>query len=222
MNAGFVLIKSKLTNEGLTTKSGVIVGFNVHTNYGEGFDSHVANLAVIIGEIVKIPKRLIYDEDNITDSMLWKTEIEVLPGDIVWFDYLASLNCDEFVTEENTYKILAYDSLWVAKRGNKIIPLNGYCLIKPRKKKVSETLYTPDDDKLDLTCGTVSYLGRPNDRYIDPSDSDKIDVEVGDKVVFSRRYQLHPIFLERSEYLAEFDEKFLLRVQRRDFALVIK
>jgi len=130
------LVKTKKSNEGAETKSGILIGFNVNTNYAEGPGSHVADLAVITGEVVAVCDNIYFDREDVNDSMLWHTEIEVKVGDKVWFDYLESLNCTEILVDDDCYRVLPYQYLWVAKRGDKIIPLNGYCLVNLSKRKL--------------------------------------------------------------------------------------
>lgn len=218
LNTNHVLVKTARTNEGKSTDSGLLVGFNPHVNYAEGEGSHVADLAVVTGEVVKICDNLYYNADDLNDSMLWKTDIEVDVGDEVLFDYLESLNCTMIEVGEDVYRIFPYQALWVARRNDELIPLNGYCLVAPLKREKLSDLDISDE--YDLTRGVVRYLGKPNAAYIAAQDNDDVDVSVGDIVTFSWRYVRHPVFLERQKWMAQFSDEPLLRVQRRDFAMV--
>ena len=78
-----------------------------------------------ISEIVMVPDTLYYGlvwhvkYPNAPESMPWRTDIQIQPGDIVWHDYMNSLNCPIINVDDEPgeqYKLLNYYDLYVAKR----------------------------------------------------------------------------------------------------------
>jgi len=104
-------------NEEATTPSGVLKVGDI--------DFQPAVHANRISEIIMVPDTLNYHlawhkrRPGISESMPWKTEVEIQPGDIVWHDYMDSLNCPMIIADDEPgerYKLLNYYDLYVAKR----------------------------------------------------------------------------------------------------------
>lgn len=93
-----------------------------------------------MGVIRGIPLTLNYKRSGGEDSMRWKTNIEIQEGDEVWFSHYAAgmaLNKGDnpipktFSDGDIVYILLKYEDLIVVKRKEKVIPLNGYLIVKP-------------------------------------------------------------------------------------------
>ncbi len=186
------------------------------------------------GIVVSTPSRLIYDHKNLTHSMEWKTEMQLRPGDHVWFEYLAAVNAlgrrinivlpehqvEElyYWVEDTLYLMIPYSECIVAKRDNEIIPLNGYTLIETHEQpKVKSTLLDIPVTEVDRWTGIVRYVGRPNDEYLDGKNSDTGEVKVGDRVLlrkFAARYLEHELY-------KRFDGNMYWIVQQRHLDAVI-
>jgi hypothetical protein len=77
-----------------------------------------------ISEVVMVPEELYYGlvwhkrRNDATESMPWRTDMDLQVGDIVWHDYMNSLNCPVIDVEDSDeqYKLLNYYDLYVAKR----------------------------------------------------------------------------------------------------------
>ena len=104
-------------NEEAITPSGVL-------KIGD-IDFQPAAHANRISEIIMVPDTLNYHlawhkkRQGISESMPWKTDMQLLPGDIVWHDYMDSLNCPMIIADDEPgerYKLLNYYDLYVAKR----------------------------------------------------------------------------------------------------------
>jgi len=66
---------------------------------------------------------------NAPESMPWRTDVQLLPGDIVWHSYLDSLNCPVIDVDDEPgeqYKLLNYYDLYVAKRKIDMINYSGW------------------------------------------------------------------------------------------------
>jgi len=211
-----VLVKVP-TNEGRTTKGGVIVGFNDDVQYAEGPGSHMADMAEVHGTVVMVPDRLYYKKDD-AYSMSWKTRMMLEEGDEVWFNFIASSHSDGFKIDGEMYLSIPYADCLVAKRGEEVIPLNGYVLLSElTKQEVSKVLYLAETDKVDLQRGVVRFVGEPNEEYRVETFSDDIDIQKGEVVQIKAGFT--PFRLERQTYFADFGE-MLLVVQRRNIDFV--
>ena len=200
------------SNEGRKTKGGIIVGFNLDVVYGEGTGSHAADVAEVHGRMVKCCDKLLFDKGD-PYTMGWETSIQVQEGDEVWFNFIASTTCDALEVDGELYLLLPYSDLFVAKRGETVIPLNGYVLLEEVKKEEVSFLYLAETDKVDQKRGIVRYVGEPNRSYRVEAWSDDIDIAEGDLVQL--RSGFTPYRLERQKYLADFGE-ILMVAQRRN------
>ena len=77
---------------------------------------HAANKGVVI----KVLEKYIYSEKPLLNTGGWDTDIEVEEGDLVWFDYLAGIECNQVECKGKLYYILPYHTLYVAKRKKRI------------------------------------------------------------------------------------------------------
>ena len=214
-----VLVEITETNEDRTSKGGIILGMHMEKIYGEGVASHAADLAPVIGYIHTLPESLYFKRGE-EDSMPWETEMEVKDGDKVVFDYLDGMNCDELMVDDRLFKILDYSALYVAVRGETLIPLNGYCLLEPHLKGTLSEFDIKYGGREDFTRATVKHLAKPNKKYNDINKTDDIGLKVGDVVVFSDHYAENHVYAERFEAFKELD-KMYLRAQRFNIVAVL-
>src|SRR3972149_2100282 len=86
-----VLVKIVRRAEGLKTNAGVLIGYNEDVVYAEGDDSHSANLAEIVGIVIKVPGSLYFNPDD-QKSMDWETNMDLIEDDMVWYSTLEATN----------------------------------------------------------------------------------------------------------------------------------
>jgi len=214
-----VIVEMEHPNEEKKTKSGVIVGFNRDVNYAEGNENHVADVADVCGIVVKVPEKYYFSAKE-QKSPSWRTNIEVEVGDKVWFSPFASVNCEELVVEDKVYKIIAYEDLFVAKRGEDVVCLNGNVILEPVHKESLGSLDVLSEQEIDQTRGRVKFVGSSNLEYCDHTYADFQDLQVGDLVLLDKR--IKPIPLERKVYNACFDDDNLYyTIPRRFITMVI-
>jgi hypothetical protein len=128
--------------------------------------------ADVMHEVVSVPDSLVEDR-----QVGWRTEIETEVGDLVWTDIISALNAPEIEHDGDTYRMIRYHKLMVAKRGEKIIPLNGYLLM--------ENFYTREVVGMDFEKGVpqygvainyalawVKYKGKKNKKYLQLPETD--------------------------------------------------
>ena len=218
-----ILVKRVFDNLEDTTPSGVIKAVdpsfrpNVHADR--------------ISEVVLVPEGLyfyppMYKHKHATESIDWDTDMELLPGDIVWHNFmeLADTYNIEVRDEKALYKLLRYEDIYLAKRGEELIMLNGYCLCEEVLRDRLGELDVLDRD-IDKGIGKVVLLGKRNRSYRirgGAKDLDGDDVlKVGD-IIVKRRPDVH-IRLEEDVH-ARFplgEKKMYFIIQRRDIFAVI-
>lgn len=181
-----VIVKLPDTYKMMLNNEVNIRGLSVKTQYEPSY------YAPRYGTVIAIPDKLTFG----VGAMVWKTDIEIRVGDTVWFNYLVCLmalgrllnphtpnpETKYFVCGEDIYVVLPYESLIVAKRGEDIVCLNGYCIGKQIQEKQSEKLITENKK-----TGWVElrYIGTPVTEYL----NDTVDVEdvcVGDVVCINK------------------------------------
>lgn len=218
-----VIVEMEHTAEGYTTKAGIIVGFNIDDIYSEGTESHAADLTEVYGKVVKVPKFLDYDPDDL-NHMSWLPHMEVEVGDYVWFNHLISRNCSEIIVDHKLHKVIPYEDLFVARKGGRdgeIMPLNGICLLEEVYDTPKSSFDTLSQHKILKDRGRVAYVGKPNKEYQSDAFKDISDVKVGDLVYFTMDHI--PIYLERKKFIAGFlGNNLYYATQRRRMALALR
>lgn len=206
---GLVLIKP-VSKEGATTKAGIIVGFQPETKYVDEEGSHIADMTITEGEVIALPIH------HYTEGYTIDNEVQV--GDQTWFNYFSSLHGTDVWVGKELYRLIRYDGLVAAKRGEEIIILNGYVLLEEvMEEKEDNGIWSPAHKLTDR--GIIRYLGSKR-VYDIPALTDDIDLNVGDTVLL--RKGAHVIPMERQKYLATFDDgKMYRRVKRSDIVAVL-
>lgn len=213
-----VIVEIPNATEEKKTKSGIVIGFNKDIIYVEGDDNHVADVADVYGIVVKVPERYYFSaKEQMSPS--WDTDIDVMIGDVVWFNVLAATNCEELYVEGKIYRIIPYEDLFVAKRGNEVICLNGNVILSPVYKEKISALDVLSEQEIDSSKGIVRFVGKCNKEYCDHTYADFPDIEVGDVVLIDKRHKLIP--LERKKYNACFDDDNLYYATPRRFITMV-
>jgi len=205
----------------LTTKAGVVIGFNPDVLYAEGSGSHIADVARIYGQIVWQPEALYFHHKK-NFSPPWRANLETQVGDFVWFHPLISVNCEELLVEGRLFKVIPYDDLFVARRGGmdgEVIPLNGYCIMSISKKEKTSSFDVISEMAVNYDRGVVKHVGRPNIKYQSKNVCDHQDIRVGDEVIFDSR--IPPAYLERNEFNLNFDGENQYFVMQRQFISMV-
>ena len=169
-------------------------------------------------EIVRNPEKLSYSQKyKSRSSMSWETEIEVLPGDIVWVRSLAAIGNDDtqltmIISEGDTYYLINYEDFIVAKRGEEVICLNGYILVQPNREDYSyyKYVFVPSSISSEATAKSwvIKYFGKPNKSYKRGLKEDfNDDIFVNQEVCISKKKipyplenTLHSLFNGNEEY----------------------
>ena len=223
-----ILIKRKYKNEDQQTESGVFVITDSTFRPALHADR--------IAEVVLVPPGLYYHKHSYSnyqyggESMPWDCDLELEVGDTVVHTFMDRTDIVNIEVEDEPgelYRMMPYDDIYVARRGDRVIPLNGYCLCEEVKKesmsKVLDIIQFDKNDSMeepiDRTVGKVAYVGKPNRAYrLDGTEEDYdggIEVKVGD-VIIKRRDDIH-IRLEEDLHNKFFDSPVMyFIIQRKD------
>ena len=182
------------------------------------------------GTVIEVPESLVCCRRNNQHSLEWETRCELLPGDRVWFQYDAIITALKdkalhFIKEDKLHILVNYRWMYVARRGEQVIPLNGYCLCEPVYADEYPELIPMKFKHLIVDQHTrlanlvrVKYLAEPNTKYQEKVYSDDISIQVGDLVRTDKHCDIP---LEYDLYRS-FDEKNeIYRIQRRNMTAVI-
>lgn len=141
------------------------------------------------GTILNLPETLRYPKG-------YDPTIEALVDDEVIFNYndMPNAKKDGSLREEGLF--LKYDFLYAVKRGEEVIPLNGWIIVEPCIDRIESTLiFIPEEvtAKLSEVRGKIRYAGLPIEDGID------YDLNVGDEIIFAShsslplQYEMHQI-----------------------------
>ena len=176
----------------------------------------------VYGTILGVPDGLVYGKD---DTFQWNTPMELQVGDRViagFYDIFLALEEDHFYwLDGQRVFVTRYDTVVVAFRDNKVIPCNGYCIVRalaPEDISKWENIHRRKF-RHDQVLGQVIHTGVPNkEYYYDDGYSDDVDVKEGDVIVFDKYCDIR-IENKGREYLFQ-DATF--PIQRRHILGIIK
>ena len=137
------------------------------------------------------------------NSMPWKVEMELQPGDVVWVNTMSIINAARqgriLECEDKKYYLIPYDQIYLYKRDKDTRMINGWILVEPEKTDEdiqqriaklgiiipSVTITKENQRQMGVIdkLAVVRYIGDPVREYID-GRSDHDDISVGDKIIF--------------------------------------
>ena len=181
------------------------------------------------GMVVKNPENLLYKR-GVAESMGWKTKVETIPGDLVYFDYfsclqalgklanpsLAGENPHWYQSDNDLYVLIRYDSLIMAVREDRVVCLNGNVVLRPSVKHIKTRLLLPKflQKKEEELVGEVVYSGTPNEEYLD-GVRDAKGIATGDTCVIKK------LKLRLENTIDSTQEKGLYFVQLKNIWLIL-
>ena len=129
--------------------------------------------------------------------MQWETENEILPGDFAIYSYESVMYCLEeengrLILDENNdpYFLIDYEDVYIVKRDDTIITINGYILVEPIEVKQDNNFKVLKDDNNSNRFGIVRHIGTRNKRYFgagkerDDIYDFKGEINIGDVMLF--------------------------------------
>lgn len=169
--------------------------------------------AVRRGKVVKNPS-ILYSNLKDPESMPWDCDLDTKENDIVYIAHSDSYHSIPFNYKDKTFKLINYDGIVFALRGEEIIMCNGYILLEKIFDKIKFGEYEKKIE--DKNFGIIRAVGKPNrkrktyskllKREVFEQES-QVELEVGKKVYIadpSRVFELedysHAVFDERKIY----------------------
>lgn len=217
----YILVKPNFNTDKVKLKSGEELW--IDTSYER--EKHAATT----GTVIRVPERLYFSYNNGGQSVDFDVDMELKEGDKVYFHYLSCLNalkdCRYVVYEDEYYLWIKYDSMYVGKRGEDIVMLNGWMLMEPINidSFKSETLYVPETSKNTSSSkyARIKYFGKPVRNYLRNKNITEVNlkVEKGDVVMFDPHSDI-PLQYDLHADL-EGSNKFF-RMQRKDITGILK
>jgi co-chaperonin GroES (HSP10) len=215
-----VLVKTYNPNK--VSNGGIIVPLFYHKEIPE----HAIRCSIVITP----PEKLIYkkDRDKLNTAypgrpilMEWDCEMELQKGDLVFHDYLDSMNSQTIMYEGEEYRLIPYSGCYAVKRVSYIIPLNGYILCEEIENVTKVLDYEKRD--IDYKSGIARFVGKPNKSYYSKFRTDEMEVKEGDKIALLNQYAHKGarIYLEDPVHLY-FDGKKYFVIQRFKIAGIIE
>lgn len=127
-------------------------------------DTHVLHqYTVRHGVVAKLPEKLMFWDEDKESGLPWRTEMEIEVGDAVWFTGMSSHSGEKLSFKGKKYILIPYQDLYVAKRGEQVIPLNSNILLEPISKTVKALAYEKVSDS--ATVAKIDFIGRLNTEY---------------------------------------------------------
>ncbi len=170
-----VLCKVEFKNRDYKTAGGIYLYDDIYTK-----DQYEFNKVDRVYRVAKVPKRVKGDS--------WVTEMELLPGDVVWVSSQQAANCQKHWIDGEEYVFVNYFDIKVAKREvhnfdyseyekfkdkyikddreekvYEVVPVNGHVVCEAVVDHVKLGFY--EADKLDPKKAVVRYVGKPNKGY---------------------------------------------------------
>lgn len=154
----------------------------------------ISHYAVRSGVVVKQVEKLTFWDEDKNSGLSWKTKLQTAIGDLVWMLGMASYSGEKLLSKGRKYVIVSYSDLYIAKRGDEIIPLNGNVLLSPILR-VSKAL-SFEKKYICPDWAIVAYKGENNTEYEFDYRADDENIKQGQKVCISglipRRLEIEP------------------------------
>lgn len=174
----------------------------------------VEELEIPIAEKVKLyqsRREALFSETTEIDvpipgSMMWKTPMELKPGDIVWVGSNALLTADNtgdtIIADGFLHYFIKYSEIYLKKDGDNVKMLNGWVLAElvdgtkdwvKQAKAMGLTLINNPKSQEEDNIGVIRYIGSPVE-YLFNDQHDHPEIKQGDYVRFlwKRNRRLEP------------------------------
>jgi hypothetical protein len=170
-----VLVKIEDTFSGFKTKGGIdLVNLTTEDTWG---DSHQYNISEFVprwGEVIVAPETVTKGSFN------YDTDVEVKPGDIVFWSLVSFQGHIPIVYNKQRYLLVDYHEILCLYRNNEIIPVNGYGLFSAVETEERALTFVKKNKVSDIW--KLKYLPHKNVRYADRNRQPADIWEPGDHV----------------------------------------
>lgn len=180
----------------------------------------------VYGEVIALPSKLYFNKKDPAISLEFLPQEVIQVGDIVYFSYFHALQAmGDLIDPENAkspkyveyngdvYIFLIYSAIYFAKRGEEIIPTNGYSICEELEEistVQSGSIIIPDTFKKKKSSkyARVLFTGNYNLDYVSEKYTDPTDLSPGDIIAFvmhsnvSVENDIHQSFRKGKQILA--------------------
>lgn len=172
----------------------------------------------ISGEVVAVPDKLLFlghrvanlkrritgkklPSFHLRNVQYWKslsipreTSMEVKVGDKIYFHFFQHTECMEegryIIENDELFLFIPYKECICVKRGDEVIPLNGYILVEPiemtAEEKTAYGLEVVFNDQYATQKGVVRFLGEPSKADLDNANlKEDSNITLGQTVYFA-------------------------------------
>lgn len=130
------------------------------------------------------------------ENDMFTSEVDVVAGDMVWFDYMTGINATLFCIDNTYYYMFHYTDLICRKRNDEIYPLNGYILCDLYEDAMP---FLPDKVVIPQKA-VVKYVGQDVEyKYRSGANVNVGDVVLTNSPIYMLEDDLH-LFLDGSKY----------------------
>lgn len=159
----------------IETESGILLPNMSHEeSKGDSPGYSFSEFSIRYGKVINIPT-VIYP-----GSFDYNTECEVLPGDIVYWNYFSFLNHQPLVMDDRKFLLVDYHDIMFRIRDDKMVPVNGNALFTPVVEAHTYGAYT---NIIRITDQWKIYLlPEKMPEFLNPRHYTNVDWEIGDVV----------------------------------------
>lgn len=168
--ANKVLVKVIDTFSEFRSKGGIDVMNALHEDaWADSKEATISEFAIRFGEVINVP-------DTITrGSFDYETELEIAPGDIVYWNLISFKEHTPLVYNDSKYLLVDYHELLFRIRDGKKTPINGFALITPIAEETTILQYTV---KQNVT-----------ERWTLKTKPEKINIELDERNLFTDQWE---------------------------------
>lgn len=195
-------------------------GMKIYMDDRFGKEKHAPTTGIVANNCGKL----------MTARLPWETTNEIEIGDYIIYSFESAMCALDdaygsvlFDEDGDVYLFIDYEDIFIARRNDVIIPVNGYLLVSAIEEKESSGFEIMKENKNSSRYGLVEYVGSRNLKYmaVGKTREDIFDFEEeikqGDIIVFNRdsdlpaEYSLHK----------SLGTKTFFRLQRKDIDGII-
>lgn len=157
------------------------------------------------GVVTGLPYKLESWKENPDSGLMWETENQLREGDRIWFYGSAMMGGEKLICGDKKYVLINYQDIFVAKRNEEVIPVNGNVIMEIIDKTESALAYKKE--VVDTDWAIIKYVGKTNKSYESEFQQDSEELKEGMTVCITgipmRKLELAP-------YLTFGDKEYLV------------
>lgn len=170
-----VLVGVVDTFETFITKGGInLVNLTMEDSWGDSNEYNISEFVMRHGQVILVPEVITKGSFN------YKTEVELIPGDKVFWNLISFQNHIPLVHNKQLFLLVDYHEILARQRDGVVTPINGYGLFTSVEKTKNFLSYKVIDNCSDEWI--LKTLPEKNVKYDKGSRTVADCWEIGDKV----------------------------------------